>query len=118
MKCTHQNRISAMPGYSDPLGQDQICIDCDARFRQGRGWSGGDTEREQLIDEMEFFIVWSPEGTHNPAVRHWTLEQAAREAERLAQQHVGKEFVVLRSIVARQVPPAPMRRVRYEDGPF
>lgn len=44
-----------------------------------------------------FWMVWNPQG-YNPTREHETLESAQREAERLARQCRGQNFVVLESV--------------------
>jgi hypothetical protein len=43
------------------------------------------------------YVVWNPNG-RLPTFRHATAIEAIREAERLAQQHMGLEFIVLKAI--------------------
>lgn len=69
--------------------------------------------------EKPFWVVWNPEGGP-PRVRHPSERDADREAIRLAREHRGQTFIVLRSVcslVAEDI-----RRTEYEpefDGiPF
>lgn len=48
-------------------------------------------------DEEEFFMVWK-DGGDVPRKRHETLASAQAEAERLANNHPGFKFYVLRAI--------------------
>lgn len=43
-----------------------------------------------------FWVVWNPIG-RNPVVRHKTEKDATNEANRLARNNPGQEFVVLQS---------------------
>lgn len=54
------------------------------------------TERERNLDQIaDFWIIWSPQGIHAPKFKHFTLESAEREAERLAATNPGKQFFVM-----------------------
>jgi hypothetical protein len=64
--------------------------------------------------ENAFWLIWSPTGLRPPKYRHGSPESAVREAERLAHQHPGQEFVVLEPIAARCVDN--MVRTTYTGG--
>ncbi len=49
-----------------------------------------------------FWIVWCPTGDRPPRYRHSEEGTAVAEAERLAQVHPGRTFVVLSSVCARR----------------
>lgn len=49
------------------------------------------------IEVEEFFVVWNPE--HGlPHHQHRTVDLARQEAERLARQHPGHRFIVMKSL--------------------
>lgn len=45
--------------------------------------------------KKRFYLVWSPTGNTPPKHRHYTFEDAQREAERLTSLHSPSEFYVL-----------------------
>ena len=45
----------------------------------------------------KFWMVWSPQG-RAPTHKHWTKEEAEREARRLACISPGREFYVLKAV--------------------
>ncbi|MBF6987237.1 hypothetical protein [Cupriavidus sp. IK-TO18] len=51
----------------------------------------------------KFWIVWSPTGMAPPKYRHSGYGSAVTEAERLAREHPGQEFIVLGAETARKV---------------
>lgn len=53
--------------------------------------------------EAAFWIVWSPTGIRPPKRRHASYRIAVTEAERLARENPGSEFIVLEAMAARQV---------------
>ena len=63
-----------------------------------------------------FYLVWSPTGATPPSYRHYSHTSAVKEAERLAFEHAGSQFVVLRATDVRLVDP--MIRVQLGDMPF
>lgn len=62
------------------------------------------------------FLVWNPEA-NLPKVRHLTMGEARREAERLAKQHPGQRFFVMAPEGAAIVPP-PVQWVPIDDPDF
>lgn len=44
-----------------------------------------------------FWFVWNPAG-HAPTYKHFNEGEAIREAERLAKQNPGQDFIVLQSV--------------------
>lgn len=50
-----------------------------------------------MPEKKTFWMVWTSAG-HAPRARHETLELAQKEADRLARNNVGTEFVVLKSV--------------------
>lgn len=52
--------------------------------------------------ERSFWLVWNQDGG-TPTVRHNSVHSATMEAERLARAMPGRRFIVLQSIVAREV---------------
>ena len=113
MQCTHQNRKGAAPSHADPLGQNEMCLDCGARH-DSTGWSGGNSLVEDPSVDLQFWIVWCADGAFNTnVVMHFNVDNAIEAAETYARQHVGKEFVVLKAMTARRVPKPSMLRIRY-----
>lgn len=53
-----------------------------------------------------FFIIWNPTHPYPPKVRFDSYEQAAKVAERMAEQNVGEEFYVLETVARATVKPA------------
>ena len=51
----------------------------------------------------KFWIVWSPTGATPPKYRHSTRGAAVSEAERLAREKPGQEFIVMGAESARKV---------------
>jgi len=47
------------------------------------------------MEAPPFWLVWSPSGDREPRFKHADSGAAEREAERLADQHPGREFYVL-----------------------
>lgn len=45
----------------------------------------------------KFFMVWSPEGSNPPRVRHTTNEEAVKAAEEMARLHPGQQFYVMQA---------------------
>lgn len=71
------------------------------------------TAREQNLDqEVDFWLVWSPQGTHPPRFQHTSLESAEREAERLAAAHPAKQFYV---VEPRYEVTSLLTRIRHEQ---
>lgn len=64
-----------------------------------------------------FWLVWSPSGLRPPKFRHRSSEEAAAEAERLANANPGREFVVLGAETSRCA--AAMHRIDFDaEIPF
>lgn len=65
--------------------------------------------------KLSFYIVWCPSGPRSPKYRHAFLDDAEREAERLALQNPQREFFVME---ARLVACArkPVEIERFETG--
>ena len=53
------------------------------------------------------YLVWNPDGD-KPKKKHNSVDEARKEARRLAEENHGAEFYVLRAVEA----------VRYRTGPF
>lgn len=97
--------------------------------REGLESRGGCLEArvENLVEHIQerfpkpvYFVVWCPAGGP-PSVRHDTQDQATKEAERLARESPGREFVVLGALTQSQaaVPPVVTKPAeRFEDIPF
>ena len=58
-----------------------------------------DAPQEEVLNDAEptFFLVWNPEGREPPRYRHYTEHSAQQEAMRLAAEHHGQEFFVLKA---------------------
>ncbi len=64
-----------------------------------------------------FWLVWSPSGLRPPKFRHRSIGEATTEAERLANEHPGREFVVLGAETSRRA--AAMHRIDFDaEIPF
>ena len=50
-----------------------------------------------------FFYIYDCSNRNGPRVRHPSLEAAIKEAERLAEQHVGRTFEVLQCVAVSKV---------------
>ena len=53
------------------------------------------------------YLVWNPAG-NNPQKRYWNVDEARKEARRLAEENQGAEFFVLRAVES----------VKYRTDPF
>lgn len=62
-------------------------------------------------DEMEFWLVWSPDGRFPPSKRHASEAEARAEAKRLAASKTGSDFFVLRATSRHRVTPPVEARV-------
>lgn len=65
-------------------------------------------------------MVWRVNG-HSPSYVHENRESAYAEAGRLARQHVGDQFIVLKSVRGFQVdvpPPPPIREFGMSEFEF
>jgi len=51
-------------------------------------------KEKEMNKEASFFIVWCPQNASSPTYRHYSREDAEREAKRLADINQGKEFFV------------------------
>ncbi len=47
--------------------------------------------------EQELYVIWNPKGK-NPHYKHTSLEDAEKEAERLANANPNQEFYVLKAV--------------------
>lgn len=47
---------------------------------------------------LKFWIVWSPQGRTPPSHRHWSKDDAMREAERLAKASPNAEFFAMKCV--------------------
>jgi len=59
-----------------------------------------DVEEERAV----FYMVWTKTG-RCPRIAHNDFDAAAREAKRLAAQHPGKKFIVLKAVAKYGVRP-------------
>lgn len=55
-----------------------------------------------LTEETDFFMVWTKRG-HKPRFTHASYEAALAEAIRLAGEHPGEKFIVLKAITKLHV---------------
>lgn len=65
-----------------------------------------------MSDLEDFWIVWSPDTTCTPTVKHETKEAAEKEAERLATMHRGKRYYVLEGVSLSVAPPINVKTTR------
>ena len=61
-----------------------------------------------------FWLVWNPAG-RSPSHRHKSIEDAVKEAERLARQEPGQRFIVLEALRMCQVPELPIKWSELEE---
>lgn len=61
-----------------------------------------------MDDNLEFWMVWNPEGNRPPRYQHKSEKSAADEAERLAGLYPGKPFYVLHATEMRRTADAPV----------
>jgi hypothetical protein len=59
---------------------------------------------EHMAEPVDFFMVWTKTG-YAPRRIHDDFQIAAAEAQRLAKQHPGKKFIVLKAVAKYHVPP-------------
>ncbi len=70
-----------------------------------------------IANELMFWLVWNP-NAGPPQYRHDTLEQARKEAERMASLHQGEKFYVLHALGVAKVE-VPVTYKALDDGiPF
>lgn len=50
------------------------------------------------VVKRSFFILWSPTGPTPPRRLHQTKHQAQQVAEKMAREHPGQEFFVMRTV--------------------
>lgn len=60
------------------------------------------------MDNLEFWLVWNPNGTQPPRRQHLSLESAGDEASRLAASKPGESFFVLHAVEVRCTADAPV----------
>ncbi|MDN6885456.1 hypothetical protein QMO14_17820 [Variovorax sp. CAN2819] len=60
------------------------------------------------MDNLEFWLVWSPHGHRPPSRQHLSAESAGDEAERLAAANPGNYFYVLHAVEVRRTANAPV----------
>jgi len=53
------------------------------------------TMHSDCAKDSGFWLVWCPQSTKSPTVKHWQREAAEAEADRLAATNPGKEYFVL-----------------------
>jgi len=61
------------------------------------------------MDNLEFWLVWNPEGHRPPQYQHHSAKDAADEAERLAAINPGQSFYVLQATELRRTADAPVQ---------
>lgn len=64
------------------------------------------------------FIVWGTSGIYNPKRTYTNSVDATKEAERMAREHVGKEFYVMRAESVSRVESITKHFAAEEDLPF
>lgn len=62
-----------------------------------------ETSRALIAEGVDFYMVWTKTG-RVPRYAHSTRESAVHEAERLAEIHPGKKFIVLKAESKHSVP--------------
>ena len=60
------------------------------------------------MDNLEFWLVWNPEGKLPPQYQHHSAKDAADEAERLACVYPGQSFYVMHAKEMRRTADAPV----------
>lgn len=63
------------------------------------------------MGNLEFWLVWNPEGMQPPRYQHHSAKSAADEAERLAAHQPGHSFYVLHATEMRRTADAPVEAV-------
>lgn len=74
------------------------------------------------MDLTKFWFVWNPAAAV-PRFRHPSKAEAQREAERLARQHPGQQFIVLKAVGGAIVPVTNVDQIKFvpaveDDFPF
>ncbi|MEM7213290.1 MAG: hypothetical protein AAF479_15625 [Pseudomonadota bacterium] len=75
-----------------------------------------------MEEQGKFWMVWNPNG-RAPTYCHPTRDSANREAERLAEENPGQQFIILKAVGGFEVqrPPArpiDMAKFTYDNIPF
>lgn len=60
------------------------------------------------MDNLEFWMVWNPNGSRHPMYQHTSAKSAADEAERLATANPGQSFYVLQATELRRTAVTPV----------
>lgn len=60
------------------------------------------------MENLEFWLVWNPDGHRPPSYQHTSHKSAAVEAERLAACSPGSSFYVLHAVEMRRTADAPV----------
>ena len=63
-----------------------------------------------------FWMVWSPQG-RAPTHKHFSRETADAEANRLAKQHPGQEFFVLKAMAGVSARDPKIKTIRLNTDP-
>ena len=72
-----------------------------------------------MTKEIEFWILWNPNGYRAPKFKHYNFESADTEAKRLAREHPDNIFYVLHSVSGHILrSPEPDKIQFYEEPPF
>lgn len=66
-------------------------------------------------EDSGYWVVWCEDGAQ-PTVKHWNIEAAKTEAQRLARLHPGRRFAVLFSLMAFER--RDLDQTIYTEGPF
>ena len=56
-----------------------------------------------MPEPADFFLIWTKTGWR-PRKAHDSFDAAVSEAERLARQHPGKKFIILKAVAKYHVP--------------
>lgn len=68
--------------------------------------------------ENSFYLIWSPEGLTPPKYTHDTLENAQREANRLASVNPNRSFYVVKALSVHKVESKKLHDMFEDDVPF
>ncbi len=71
-----------------------------------------------LRDDDPFWLVWSPNGPHEPSYKHETFGAAERESERLARKYRGQRFYIVEAKQYTEAPPDIVTKKLEGDVPF
>lgn len=67
------------------------------------------------MEATKFWFVWNPQG-NAPRHRHGSRSAADAEAMRLARQHYGQQFIVLKAVGGACSQEAPIEPIKFVAG--